>query len=33
MVDAGEGVDVLEDVLGSTARDVPHAHTQAGEGR
>jgi len=32
-VDAGEGEDVLEKVLVSTARDAPHAHAQAGEGR
>jgi len=32
-VDAGEGEDVLKDVLASTARDAPHAHAQAGEGR
>ena len=33
MVDAGEGEDVVEQVLVSTARDAPHAHAQAGEGR
>ena len=33
MVDAGEGEDVLEKVLVSTARDPPHAYMQAGEGR
>ena len=30
-VDAGQGEDVLEDVLASTAWDAPHA--QVGEGR